>query len=109
MGSECGCLPVPEERIVKKWRLQPGKMFLVDLEKGRIVDDQELKEALAGARPYADWIDRIREVIVGRANRQDSIEGSQQRPQPLDHLHPLRLDESRAQIILLRYINCWVS
>ncbi|HEX6319551.1 MAG TPA: glutamate synthase subunit alpha, partial [Burkholderiales bacterium] len=34
MGSECGCLPVPEERIVKKWRLQPGKMFLVDLEKG---------------------------------------------------------------------------
>jgi glutamate synthase (NADPH) large chain len=60
MGSECGCLPVPEERIVKKWRLQPGKMFLVDLEKGRIVDDQELKEALAGARPYADWIDRIR-------------------------------------------------
>jgi glutamate synthase (NADPH/NADH) large chain len=60
MGSECGCLPVPEERIVKKWRLQPGKMFLVDLEKGRIVDDQELKEALASAKPYAEWIDRIR-------------------------------------------------
>jgi glutamate synthase (NADPH) large chain len=60
MGSECGCLPVPEERIVKKWRLQPGKMFLVDLEKGRIVDDQELKEGLAGAKPYAEWIERIR-------------------------------------------------
>jgi glutamate synthase (NADPH/NADH) large chain len=60
MGSECGCLPVPEERIVKKWRLQPGKMFLVDLEKGRIIDDQELKESLAGARPYAEWIERIR-------------------------------------------------
>jgi len=60
MGSECGCLPVPEERIIKKWRLQPGKMFLVDLEKGRIVDDQELKELLAGARPYAEWIERIR-------------------------------------------------
>ncbi len=60
MGSECGCLPVPEERIIKKWRLQPGKMFLVDLEKGRIVDDQELKETLAGARPYAEWIERIR-------------------------------------------------
>ena len=53
MGSECGCLPVPEEKIVKKWRLQPGKMFLVDLEKGRIIDDKELKESLAGARPYA--------------------------------------------------------
>ena len=60
MGSECGCLPVPEEKIVKKWRLQPGKMFLVDLEKGRIVDDKELKEGLASARPYAEWIDRIR-------------------------------------------------
>ena len=50
MGSECGCLPIPEEKIVKKWRLQPGKMFLVDLEKGRIVDDKELKETLAGAQ-----------------------------------------------------------
>jgi glutamate synthase (NADPH/NADH) large chain len=60
MGSECGCLPVPEEKIVKKWRLQPGKMFLVDLEKGRIIDDKELKEALAGAKPYAEWIERIR-------------------------------------------------
>src|SRR4029078_12076861 len=60
MGSECGCLPVPEERIVKKWRLQPGKMFLVDLEKGRIIDDKELKDSLASAKPYAEWIERIR-------------------------------------------------
>jgi glutamate synthase (NADPH) large chain len=60
MGSECGCLPVPEEKIIKKWRLQPGKMFLVDLEKGRIVDDKELKDSLAGAKPYAEWIERIR-------------------------------------------------
>jgi glutamate synthase domain-containing protein 2/glutamate synthase domain-containing protein 1/glutamate synthase domain-containing protein 3 len=60
MGSECGCLPTPEEKIVKKWRLQPGKMFLVDLEKGRIIDDKELKESLAGARPYSEWIERIR-------------------------------------------------
>ncbi|HXM83414.1 MAG TPA: glutamate synthase-related protein [Burkholderiales bacterium] len=60
MGSECGCLPVPEERIVKKWRLQPGRMFLVDLEKGRIIDDKELKDGLASARPYAEWIERIR-------------------------------------------------
>jgi glutamate synthase (NADPH/NADH) large chain len=60
MGSECGCLPVPEERVVKKWRLQPGKMFLVDLEKGRIIDDKELKDSLASAKPYAEWIERIR-------------------------------------------------
>ena len=60
MGSECGCLPVPEEKIIKKWRLQPGRMFLVDLEKGRIIDDEELKNTLAGAKPYAEWIERIR-------------------------------------------------
>ncbi|TMH55801.1 MAG: glutamate synthase subunit alpha, partial [Betaproteobacteria bacterium] len=60
MGSECGCLPVPEEKIVKKWRLQPGRMFLVDLEKGRIIEDEELKNTLAGAKPYAEWIERIR-------------------------------------------------
>jgi glutamate synthase (NADPH/NADH) large chain len=60
MASEVGVLPVPEERIVKKWRLQPGKMFLVDLEKGRIIDDKELKDTLAAAKPYAEWIERIR-------------------------------------------------
>ena len=46
----CRC---PRSKIVKKWRLQPGKMFLVDLEKGRIVDDKELKDTLANAKPYA--------------------------------------------------------
>jgi glutamate synthase (NADPH/NADH) large chain len=60
MGSECGCLVIPEERIKQRWRLQPGKMFVIDTEKGRIVDDQELKETLASAKPYREWIDRIR-------------------------------------------------
>ncbi|WP_446033036.1 glutamate synthase-related protein [Pelomicrobium sp. P1] len=60
MASETGVLPIPEERIVKKWRLQPGKMFLIDLEAGRIIDDKELKDALAAARPYREWIERIR-------------------------------------------------
>ncbi|HMA90255.1 MAG TPA: glutamate synthase-related protein [Burkholderiales bacterium] len=60
MASEVGVLPVPEERVAKKWRLQPGKMFLVDLEKGRIIDDKELKDSLASAKPYAEWIERIR-------------------------------------------------
>ena len=46
LGSRRAC-PIPEEKIVKKWRLQPGKMFLVDLEKGRIIDDKELKDTLA--------------------------------------------------------------
>ncbi|MCC7082900.1 MAG: glutamate synthase large subunit [Burkholderiales bacterium] len=59
MASECGVLPVAEERIIKKWRLQPGKMFLVDLERGRIVDDKELKDTLAAAKPYSEWVERI--------------------------------------------------
>ncbi len=60
MASESGVLPVPESRIVKKWRLQPGKMFLIDLEQGRIVDDEELKNQYANARPYRQWIDNVR-------------------------------------------------
>ncbi len=60
MASETGVLPIAEDRIVKKWRLQPGKMFLVDLEHGRIIDDKELKDALSAAKPYREWIDRIR-------------------------------------------------
>jgi glutamate synthase (NADPH/NADH) large chain len=58
MASEMGVLDIPEERIVRKWRLQPGKMFLIDLEQGRIIDDVELKAALAGARPYQEWLNR---------------------------------------------------
>src|SRR5512139_3040880 len=60
MASESGVLPIPESRIVRKWRLQPGKMFLIDLEQGRIVDDEELKNQFASARPYRQWIDNVR-------------------------------------------------
>ncbi len=55
-ASEAGVLDVPEDKIVKKWRLQPGKMFLVDLEQGRIIDDDELKRDLARRRPYKAWL-----------------------------------------------------
>ena len=60
MASEVGVLPIPESRIVKKWRLQPGKMFLIDTEQGRIIDDTELKQQLAANKPYKEWIKRIR-------------------------------------------------
>ncbi len=60
MASESGVLPIPEKKIVKKWRLQPGKMFLIDMEQGRIIDDQELKNSLANAKPYREWIEKIR-------------------------------------------------
>ncbi len=58
MGSEMGVLQIPEEKIVKKWRLQPGKMFLIDMEQGRIIDDAELKTELAASRPYQEWLDK---------------------------------------------------
>ncbi|WP_297909223.1 glutamate synthase-related protein [Thiomonas sp.] len=60
MASEAGVLPVPESQIVKKWRLQPGKMFLIDMEAGRIVDDKEIKDQLSAARPYRQWIENLR-------------------------------------------------
>jgi glutamate synthase domain-containing protein 2/glutamate synthase domain-containing protein 1/glutamate synthase domain-containing protein 3 len=60
MASESGVLPIPENKIVKKWRLQPGKMFLIDLEQGRIVDDEELKNQFAFAKPYRQWIENVR-------------------------------------------------
>ena len=60
MGSESGVLPVPEHKIVKKWRLQPGRMFLIDLEQGRMIDDEEVKASLANAKPYKRWIEDLR-------------------------------------------------
>jgi len=60
MSSEIGVLPIPEEKIVKKWRLQPGKMFLIDLEQGRIIDDVELKQSLSSAKPYGAWVEQSR-------------------------------------------------
>ncbi len=56
LASEVGVLPIPEERIIAKWRLQPGKMLLVDLEQGRIISDDEMKTALATSHPYAEWL-----------------------------------------------------
>ncbi|HET7210444.1 MAG TPA: glutamate synthase large subunit, partial [Methyloceanibacter sp.] len=58
MASETGVLPIEEKSIVKKWRLQPGKMLLIDLEKGRIISDEEIKAELASAHPYQQWLDR---------------------------------------------------
>ena len=71
MASESGVLPVPESKIVRKWRLQPGKMFLIDLEQGRMINDEELKSSLSKAKPYKQWIEnlRIRLDSLGQADR----------------------------------------
>ncbi len=64
MASEAGVLDeIPESRIVKKWRLQPGKMFLIDTEAGRIIDDAELKATLANAKPYREWLAKTQVVL----------------------------------------------
>ncbi len=57
LASEVGVLEVPAEQVVRKGRLQPGRMFLVDTAQGRIVDDDEIKDALAAEQPYAEWLD----------------------------------------------------
>jgi glutamate synthase (NADPH/NADH) large chain len=56
MASECGVLPIPEEKIIRKWRLQPGKMLLIDTVEGRIIEDEEIKRSLAEAEPYEEWL-----------------------------------------------------
>ena len=56
LASEVGVLDIPADQIVRKGRLQPGKMFLVDTEQGRVVDDEEVKAALAAEQPYAEWM-----------------------------------------------------
>ena len=79
MGSEQGVLPVPESKIVSKWRLQPGKMFLIDLEQGRMINDEELKAGLANAKPYTQWIENLRYKL-------DRIDAVSETPAPFDGL-----------------------
>jgi hypothetical protein len=63
MASEVGVIDIPEHKVIRKWRLQPGKMLLVDMEQGRIIDDDELKRTLALAKPYRKWIDATRVAL----------------------------------------------
>ena len=90
MASEVGVLPIPESRILKKWRLQPGKMFLIDTEQGRIIDDAELKQQLASSKPYKEWIKRIdklaKDMDLGVIDMHKALED---KPQLLpDRVHP---------------------
>lgn len=73
MGSEAGVLPIPEAKIVRKWRLQPGKMFLIDLDQGRMIDDEEVKATLAHSKPYKQWIENLRIKL-------DDVEGAGEAP-----------------------------
>jgi len=63
MASEAGVLPVPEDQIVRKWRLQPGKMLLIDIEEGRIISDEEIKAEIAGRHPYKKWVENTQLIL----------------------------------------------
>jgi glutamate synthase (NADPH) large chain len=56
MASEVGVLDIPPERVLRKGRLQPGRMFLVDVAEGRIIADEELKQKIATEKPYGEWV-----------------------------------------------------
>ncbi len=60
MASETGVLPVDPARIIEKGRLQPGKMFVVDMEKGKIISDEELKQDICSQKPYAEWLNKYK-------------------------------------------------
>ncbi|MDP3593379.1 glutamate synthase central domain-containing protein, partial [Phenylobacterium sp.] len=81
MASEVGVLTIPEERIVRKWRLQPGKMLLIDMEEGRIIEDEEIKASLSKAEPYADWLketqfklEELPEIAYSEAQANDAAQ-----------------------------------
>ena len=93
MASEMGVLDIPQHKIVKKWRLQPGKMFLIDLEAGRIVDDVELKTRIADSRPYRDWLNKTQihlEDLPAAAAAGAGHERRAARPPAGVRLHPGR-------------------
>ncbi|WP_109695973.1 glutamate synthase large subunit [Chitinophaga deserti] len=60
MASEAGVLPIDPKNVKEKGRLQPGKMFIVDMDQGRIIGDEELKQAICSAQPYAEWLNKYK-------------------------------------------------
>ena len=103
MGSESGVLPVPENKIVRKWRLQPGKMFLIDLEQGRMIDDEELKANLANNKPYKQWIDNLRirlddveTPVAGESAQELRISATEPQTAGVENVAPELLDRQQA-------------
>ncbi|MDZ4359156.1 MAG: glutamate synthase subunit alpha, partial [Variovorax sp.] len=103
MASESGVLPVPEQKIVRKWRLQPGKMFLIDLEQGRMIDDEELKANLANNKPYKQWIDNLRirlddvdTPVAGESALEQGIGATEPQTGGMESVTPELLDRQQA-------------
>ncbi|MDR0458622.1 MAG: glutamate synthase subunit alpha, partial [Burkholderiaceae bacterium] len=103
MASETGVLPIPEHKIVKKWRLQPGKMFMIDLEQGRMIDDEEIKSQVANAKPYKRWIEELRirldEVdapVAGLPADEPPVEATEPQAAGVEDTPPAMLDLQQA-------------
>ena len=91
MASEMGVLPIPEKDIVTKWRLQPGKMLLVDLDEGRLIPDEELKATLAKSNPYREWLENtqiVLEDLPPAAGKADALQPVAARSAAGVRLHP---------------------
>ena len=63
MASEAGVLDIPDHRLAHKWRIQPGKILLIDLQQGKLIDDSEIKERLASAHPYREWVKQSQRTL----------------------------------------------
>src|ERR1700722_9092551 len=87
MASEAGVLPVPEEKITRKWRLQPGKMLLIDLEEGRIIGDDEIKTKLAAEYPYEAWLKETQFKLS-------------ELPEPVENTTPRRANDPSTRLAL---------
>jgi glutamate synthase domain-containing protein 2/glutamate synthase domain-containing protein 1/glutamate synthase domain-containing protein 3 len=88
LASEAGVLPMPDDRIKRKWRLQPGKMLLIDLEEGRIIEDEEIKRTLSDARPYDEWLRKTQFKL-------EEIDLAEEQPAPVNDVSTL-LDRQQA-------------
>jgi len=72
LSSEMGVLPIKENNIIEKWRLQPGKMLLIDLEEGKIISDEDLKNDLVSQHPYQEWLDNSQIILEDLPDVQSS-------------------------------------
>jgi glutamate synthase (NADPH) large chain len=101
MGSESGVLPVPESKIVRKWRLQPGKMFLIDLEQGRMIDDEELKAGLTNNKPYKQWIENVR-IKLDDVDQPVAGESATELPVGASEPHGAGMEEASPELLDLQ-------
>ena len=91
LASESGVLPIPDEKIVRKWRLQPGKMLLIDLEEGRIIEDEEVKASIAGKHPYDEWLHEMQFKLTDLADPEQDPDAA-----PLQNSNVSLLDRQQA-------------